>query len=83
MRLIRWGKAGEEKPGIYLNGNCYDVSTHFSDYNEEFFTNGGVEQLASLIETTSFALLPKDIRFGAPVARPSKIVCIVPLLIHL
>ena len=76
MRLIRWGKPGQEKPGIYWNGNCYDVSAHCTDFNEEFFAGGGIDQLASLIENTSLPLLPKDIRYGAPVARPSKIVCI-------
>jgi len=31
MKLIRYGKSGEEKPGIVDNGNFYDVSAIFED----------------------------------------------------
>jgi 2-keto-4-pentenoate hydratase/2-oxohepta-3-ene-1,7-dioic acid hydratase in catechol pathway len=76
MKLIRWGKAGEEKPGIYKDGDCFDVSAYFSDFNESFFAEDGLSKLAALVAGSSLPLLPKDIRWGSPVARPSKIVCI-------
>ena len=44
MKLIRFGKQGEEKPGIQLdNGNLIDVSSKFHDYDEKFFSSGGIE----------------------------------------
>ena len=42
MKLIRFGAIGHEKPGVQLaNGTKIDVSGFGSDYNEEFFGNGG------------------------------------------
>lgn len=76
MKLIRWGNPGEEKPGIYRNDTCLDVSPWIKDYDEHFFAAGGLKELAKLIASETLQELPKNIRFGCPVARPSKIVCI-------
>jgi 2-keto-4-pentenoate hydratase/2-oxohepta-3-ene-1,7-dioic acid hydratase in catechol pathway len=76
MKLIRWGNPGEEKPGIYRNDSCFDVSAWIKDYDEHFFATGGLTELAKLIATETLQELPKNSRFGCPVARPSKIVCI-------
>ena len=46
MKLIRFGKQGEEKPGIQLdNEERIDVSSFVKDYDEEFFTTGGLNNL--------------------------------------
>ena len=46
MKLIRFGKQGEEKPGILLdNEERIDVSSFVKDYDEEFFTTGGLINL--------------------------------------
>jgi hypothetical protein len=37
MKLIRFGKAGEEKPGIVIDDVYYDVSDFGEDYDENFF----------------------------------------------
>ena len=37
MKLIRFGKDGEEKPGIVVDDVYYDVSSLGEDYNENFF----------------------------------------------
>ncbi|MFN7821679.1 MAG: fumarylacetoacetate hydrolase family protein [Bacteroidota bacterium] len=76
MKLIRWGSVGEEKPGVYSNDVCYDVSAVVSDYDEQFFSSGGLQRLAEEWNRQTFPALPKGIRFGCPVAKPSKIVCI-------
>ena len=78
MKLIRFGVAGKEKPGIIINEKIYDVSDFISDFNESFFENDGLNTLASLVENKSSSLseVGKDLRLGSPVARPSKIVCI-------
>ena len=36
MKLIRFGKTGEEKPGIAMDDVLYDVSGFGEDYNENF-----------------------------------------------
>ncbi|WP_420490388.1 hypothetical protein [Mucilaginibacter jinjuensis] len=49
MKLIRYGQAGQEKPGVIIDDIRYDVSAYINDYNEAFFTNGGIEQLRALL----------------------------------
>jgi len=77
MKLIRFGAAGSEKPGILVGEKRYDVSSIVTDYNESFFENNGLEKLKAAIESgTSFPEVSNDVRLGSPVARPSKIICI-------
>lgn len=78
MKLIRFGEAGNEKPGVIINEKMYDVSSGIHDYDEAFFEKDGLQKLASVIETQSSSLpeVTAGVRLGSPVARPSKIVCI-------
>lgn len=78
MKLIRFGEAGSEKPGVCINGEHFDVSGFIQDYDERFFANGGLPHLAWMVEQNKNILrkVPANIRLGSPVARPSKIVCI-------
>ena len=78
MKLIRFGEAGKEKPGVMINDVAYDVSGFIKDYDEVFFSNGGLQHLAWMIEQHKNILrkAPDGARLGAPVARPSKIICI-------
>ncbi len=41
MKLLRFGKAGKEKPGVCIDGINYDVSDFVKDYDEEFFESNG------------------------------------------
>ncbi len=75
MKLIRFGEAGKEKPGLIINDKRYDVSSFIKDYDEDFFGGEGITQL----EKISFNSLPEvDLteRLGCPVSKPSKIICI-------
>lgn len=79
MKLIRFGTIGNEKPGVQLeDGTRIDVSDFVSDYNEEFFGSGGIPALASwLVDNQAHCpSIDPNIRLGAPLARPSKIVCV-------
>jgi len=78
MKLIRHGELGKEKIGIILNDEYYDTSSFGEDYNEQFFETDGLTRLQKFIEESKNSLpkLPKEIRLGSPVARPSKIICI-------
>lgn len=77
MKLIRFGPAGQERPGVQLpDGSRRDVSRFGSDYDEAFFGGDGLARLASWLETGDTHPLPADVRLGPPVVRPSKIVCI-------
>ena len=77
MKLIRFGEAGKEKPGVLIDEKRFDLSSIVADYDEAFFENDGLEKLkAALATATSFPEVDAAIRLGAPVARPSKIICI-------
>jgi 2-keto-4-pentenoate hydratase/2-oxohepta-3-ene-1,7-dioic acid hydratase in catechol pathway len=78
MKLIRFGETGKEKPGICIDGVNYDVSGFIKDYDEQFFANGGIPHLAWMTEQnrTMLPKVPGGVRIGAPMARPSKIICI-------
>lgn len=78
MKLMRFGEAGKEKPGVCINNEYYDVSGFIPDYDENFFNNNGLPHLARVAEQNKNILhkLPTAVRVGPPVARPSKIVCI-------
>lgn len=78
MKLLRFGPVGEEKPGVLLGDNRKDCSAHFSDWDQEFFEQGGLEKLQALIDSEGLKLpnVPTSSRWGAPVARPRTIICV-------
>jgi len=87
MRLIRFGEAGRERPGVLVEGDwpggrALDVSAFFGDpggdFGEAFFADDGPARLARWLDAHADecpAVDPKS-RLGCCVARPSKIVCI-------
>ncbi|MCK0156295.1 fumarylacetoacetate hydrolase family protein [Cellulophaga sp. F20128] len=79
MKLIRFGEAGNEKPGIQKeDGTWLDVSKFGQDYTEQFFENDGLEKLKTWLHTNeaSCPVVSKETRLGPPFTRPSKIVCV-------
>lgn len=78
MKLIRFGEAGKEKPGVHIAGKNYDVSGFIKDYDEFFFAHGGVQHLGWMLSQheTMLPEISAGARIGCPVANPSKIVCI-------
>lgn len=78
MKLIRFGEPGKEKPGVIINEKRYDVSEAISDYDEQFFGEGGIDKLKDYINKNHDRLTPvgADVRLGPPMARPSKLICI-------
>lgn len=77
MKLIRFGEAGKEQPGVLIGEKRYDVSSIVTDYNEAFFEENGLEKLKKAIESNpSLPEVDDSVRLGSPVARPSKIICI-------
>ena len=79
MKLFRFGKPGQEKPGVILpSGSKFDVSAFWKDYDEAFFNNGGLEELQTWIgkKGNTAPRVADTERLGPVVARPSKIVCI-------
>ncbi|RVT97278.1 FAA hydrolase family protein [Mucilaginibacter limnophilus] len=78
MKLIRYGEAGKEKPGVIIDGKRYALPGFEYDYNEAFFADGGLERLSTYISVNKEKLeeISDEVRLGSAVARPSKIICI-------
>jgi len=78
MKLIRYRENQQEKTGVVLDGKYYDTSSFGQDYDEKFFDTDGLSRLKIFVEKNEGTLrqLPENIALGAPIARPSKIVCI-------
>jgi 2,4-diketo-3-deoxy-L-fuconate hydrolase len=76
MKLIRFGPFGQEKPGIEIDGVRKDVSAHFSDYDHAFFSHDGLHKLEDVIKNHELPDVSENERWGAPIKRPGKVVCI-------
>ncbi|MDX2046878.1 MAG: fumarylacetoacetate hydrolase family protein [Chitinophagaceae bacterium] len=79
MKLFRFGEPGDEKPAIELpDGRRLDVSAFGDDYTEIFFDEDDVHWLHEWVEKNAGKCpeVPKDVRTGPCISRPSKIVCV-------
>jgi 2,4-didehydro-3-deoxy-L-rhamnonate hydrolase len=79
VKLIRFGDAGKEKPGVLLaDGARIDVSACVRDFDEDFFVEGGLEKLKNWLSTnvTQAPRVSSSTRLGPPIRLPSKIICI-------
>lgn len=78
MKLIRFGERGAEKPGVLVGSERKDCSAHFADWNIAFFRDGGLARLRELLArgAASLPTVPEPVRWGSPIARPGKVVCI-------
>jgi 2,4-didehydro-3-deoxy-L-rhamnonate hydrolase len=78
MKLIRFGQIGHEKTGLLKDDFIYDASAYFSNYDEAFFANDGLNALkAKEPEILAGQAIPMNsVRIGSAVGRPSKIICI-------
>lgn len=74
MKLVRFGNAGAEKPGIVdAEGNIRDASGVVSDWDATTLLPA---QLATLADPATLPLAPENSRLGACIARPGKIIAI-------
>lgn len=76
MKLIRFGEAGKEKPGLEVENVRYDVSHLVKDFDEDFFADGGIETLKAKFDPSKAEKVSNDVRLGEPVKKPGKIICI-------
>jgi 2-keto-4-pentenoate hydratase/2-oxohepta-3-ene-1,7-dioic acid hydratase in catechol pathway len=79
MKLIRFGNAGAEKPGVILpNGHWIDTSSFIEDYNAAFFSGNGLQRLQDWVADAGGDApeISVDTRLGPPIAHPGKLICI-------
>ena len=74
MKLARIGERGQEVPAVLDDSGVHrDVSSIVEDFTPEFFAFDGIARLRA----ADFAGLPAvSGRIGAPIARPSLILCV-------
>jgi 2,4-didehydro-3-deoxy-L-rhamnonate hydrolase len=79
MKLFRFGEFENEKPGVITStGKKIDVSGYIDDYNEQFFKTDGLTRFDHWLSRNEGNLpeVKENVRMGACIARPSKIICI-------
>lgn len=70
MKLVRFGAAGAEKPGLVdAAGKIRDLSAHVKDINGDALSPASLDKLRK-IDPSSLPEAPKGVRIGSPVARP-------------
>ena len=76
MKLIRYGQAGREKPGLIdEDGAIRDVSAVVDDIAGEVLTERGLSRLRAL-EPSALPRIGGEPRYGAPVGRIGKFICV-------
>lgn len=76
MKLVRFGAAGAEKPGVVdADGSIRDISQHVADFNGEALSAARIAQLKS-IDLKTLPLAPKGARLGPPVANVRNFVAV-------
>ena len=67
MKLVRFGAAGHEKPGIVdAQGAIRDLSAHVKDFTGEVLAPASMDKLRK-VDPASLPLAPTGVRIGAPV----------------
>jgi 2,4-diketo-3-deoxy-L-fuconate hydrolase len=76
MKLVRFGEAGKERPGILdKDGHIRDLSSLVKDISGDVLSDDGLKRIAE-VDPVSLPRLPDGVRLGAPIATPSKFVAI-------
>lgn len=77
MRLLRLGPAGEERPAVEADGTTYDLTPVTGEIDGAFLASDGVARVRDALDAGRLPVLdPGRLRVGAPIARPSAVLCI-------
>lgn len=80
MKLLRFGNAGKERPAVAVSQEEFLPLEDIDDFNEEFFASGSLSSLPGIVDsmlaTGAKPRSLKEVRIGAPIARPHQIICI-------
>ena len=76
MKIARVGKAGAERPAIILGDQAVFVDSLIRDWDRVSLEGGALEQVAQADHSSLPRVPLSSLRIGAPVARPTKIICV-------
>jgi len=76
MKLVRFGNAGQERPGVVdQQGRARDVSGRISEWAGQAIDPASLAAL-SATDVASCPIVPAGVRLGPPVPTPGKVVCV-------
>ena len=77
MKLLRFGKAGEEKPGLVDEwGNIRDLSHYITDFSPQQVGNVDLIRHLGTLKIDDLPLVNKNTRIGACMGMPGKVICV-------
>jgi 2,4-diketo-3-deoxy-L-fuconate hydrolase len=77
MKLLRHGPVGAEKPAVLHEGVAFALTPLTTDIDGSFLAGGGISRVRrALVEGSLPRVDLAGRRLGAPVARPSAVICI-------
>jgi 2,4-diketo-3-deoxy-L-fuconate hydrolase len=78
MRFARLGEPGHERPTLLVDGVYFDLSGLTPDIDGGFLASGGPERARAAHAAGELPVLEgaDSLRLGAPIARPSAVICI-------
>jgi 2-keto-4-pentenoate hydratase/2-oxohepta-3-ene-1,7-dioic acid hydratase in catechol pathway len=78
VKFVRLGEPGQESPALLVDGTAFDLSPLTADIDGSFLSGGGPERARAAFEAGELTELPDAaaLRIGAPIARPSSVVCV-------
>lgn len=78
MEFLRLGPEGGERPAVRDHGVIFDLRPITVDIDGDFLARRGIEQTRTALDSGALQPLEgaQSMRVGAPIARPSAVVCI-------
>jgi 2-keto-4-pentenoate hydratase/2-oxohepta-3-ene-1,7-dioic acid hydratase in catechol pathway len=78
MKLVRVGELGHERAAVLgRDGEILRLPESLGDVDASFWRGGGVDEVRRLLDAQALhEVVDVPVRFGSPIAKPEKIVCI-------
>ena len=76
MKFAQTGAPGAEQPVVIHKGRHYSLRGLTSSIDGAFLSDGGPAAAAGLEAGTLPEISSQDVRYGAPIARPSAVICV-------
>ena len=78
MKFARLGPIGHEKPALLVDGTYFDLSMIAPDIDGEFLSTGGPTAASAALLAGELPVLEhaESLRIGAPISRPSAVICV-------
>jgi 2-keto-4-pentenoate hydratase/2-oxohepta-3-ene-1,7-dioic acid hydratase in catechol pathway len=78
MKLVRVGESGRERAAVLgAGGEILRLPDELGDIDASFWERGGLDEVRRLLDANALQeIVSETVRFGPPIAKPEKIICI-------